>query len=377
MAGLYIHIPFCKQRCRYCSFFSSTKEEKKREYIDALCKELQLRKEYIDNRNIETIYIGGGTPSTLQREDFEKIFGTIKSHYDIMEGAEITLEANPDDLSRDYITMLRSFPFNRLSMGVQSFNDELLKKLGRRHDARRAIEAFRDARAAGFENISIDLMFALPDSTPESWSNDLETAVQLRPEHISAYNLTYEEGTALYKAMQNGKITPLDEEENLRQFTTLIDRLGESGYHHYEISNFALPGHESRHNSSYWHDTPYLGCGAAAHSYNGASRQWNIANIELYIKGIKEGAHEYEIEILTESERYNDAVLTRLRTYDGLPLEWFKEKFEKKYVTHILKNAAEHIARGTLTHGNDKCIRLTKKGIFISDAIIRDLIYID
>ncbi|MBQ5662887.1 MAG: radical SAM family heme chaperone HemW [Bacteroidaceae bacterium] len=377
MAGLYIHIPFCKQRCRYCSFFSSTKEEKKREYIDALCKELQLRKEYIDNRNIETIYIGGGTPSTLQKEDFEKIFGTIKSHYDIKEGAEVTLEANPDDLSRDYLTMLRSFPFNRLSMGVQSFNDELLKKLGRRHDARRAIEAFRDARAAGFENISIDLMFALPDSTPESWSNDLEAAVQLRPEHISAYNLTYEEGTALYKAMQNGKITPLDEEENLRQFTTLIDRLGESGYHHYEISNFALPGHESRHNSSYWHGTPYLGCGAAAHSYNGASRQWNIANIELYIKGIKEGAHEYEIEILTESERYNDAVLTRLRTYDGLPLEWFKEKFEKKYVTHILKNAAEHIARGTLTHGNDNCIRLTKNGIFISDAIIRDLIYID
>lgn len=376
MAGIYIHIPFCKQRCRYCSFFSSTKEGKKREYIDTLCKELQTRKKYIDN-NIETIYIGGGTPSTLQKEDFEKIFGTIEKHYNIMDSAEITLEANPDDLSREYIAMLRNLPFNRLSMGVQSFNDELLKKMGRRHDANRAIEAFRDARAAGFGNISIDLMFALPGSSDESWSNDLETAVKLQPEHISAYNLTYEEGTSLYKAMQDGEIVPLNEEENLKQFTALIERLDNIGYRHYEISNFALPGRESRHNSSYWHDTPYLGCGAAAHSYNGISRQWNVANIDLYIKGIKEGAANYEIEVLTESERYNDAILTRLRTYDGLPLEWFKKKFQEKYITHILNNAAKHIARGTLTHDSDNCIRLTKDGIFISDAIMRDLIYVD
>ena len=273
--------------------------------------------------------------------------------------------------------MLRSFPFNRLSMGVQSFNNELLKSLGRRHDANRATEAFRDARAAGFDNISIDLMFALPGSTPDSWSNDLETAIKLHPEHISAYNLTYEEGTALYNATQNGKITPLDEDENLKQFTALIERLDKGGYRHYEISNFALPGRESRHNSSYWHDTPYLGCGAAAHSYDGVSRQWNVANIDLYIKGIREGAHDYEIEVLTESERYNDAILTRLRTYDGLPLEWFRAKFHKKYITHMLNSAAEHIARGTLSHSNDDCIRLTKKGIFISDAIIRDLIYVD
>jgi oxygen-independent coproporphyrinogen-3 oxidase len=294
-----------------------------------------------------------------------------------MDSAEITLEANPDDLSREYLAMLRNLPFNRLSMGVQSFNDELLKKMGRRHDANRAIEAFRDARAAGFGNISIDLMFALPGSSDESWSNDLETAVKLQPEHISAYNLTYEEGTSLYRAMQDGEIVPLNEEENLKQFTALIERLDNIGYRHYEISNFALPGRESRHNSSYWHDTPYLGCGAAAHSYNGISRQWNVANIDLYIKGIKEGAANYEIEVLTESERYNDAILTRLRTYDGLPLEWFKKKFQEKYITHILNNAAKHIARGTLTHDSDNCIRLTKDGIFISDAIMRDLIYVD
>ncbi|MBR2607949.1 MAG: radical SAM family heme chaperone HemW [Bacteroidaceae bacterium] len=377
MAGIYIHVPFCKQRCRYCSFFSSTNEKKKGEYIDALCTELQTRKDYIESDIIETIYIGGGTPSTLQKEDFEKIFSTIERNFIIKEGAEITLETNPDDLSREYLAMLRSLPFNRLSMGVQSFNDNLLKRLGRRHDANRAIEAFRDARVTGFKNISIDLMFALPGSTDESWSNDLETAIRLRPEHISAYNLTYEEGTSLYKAMQSGEIVPLDEEENLKQFTTLIERLDTAGYRHYEISNFALPGHESRHNSSYWHDTPYLGCGAAAHSYDGASRQWNVANIDLYIKGIKEGMPDYEIEKLTESECYNDAILTRLRTYDGLPIEWFRNKFQNKYITYMLNSAAKHIARGTLTHDSDDCIKLTKKGIFISDAIIRDLIYVD
>ncbi len=377
MAGIYIHIPFCKQRCRYCSFFSSTNEEKKREYIDALCKELHARRNYIDNRNVETIYIGGGTPSTLQKEDFEKIFATIDENYNIKEGAEITLEANPDDLSRDYLSMLRGFPFNRLSMGVQSFDDALLKKLGRRHDSTRAKEAFREARATGFDNISIDLMFALPGSTTESWSNDLKSAIELCPEHISAYNLTYEEGTALYKALQSGSITPLDEEGNLKQFAMLIEALEENGYCHYEISNFARPWRESRHNSSYWHNVPYLGCGAAAHSYNGASRQWNIANIELYIRGIKSGAPDYEIEELTESERYNDAVLTRLRTRDGLPLAWFKENFQEKYIRYMLDAAAAHIERGMLTHTSNDSIRLTKKGIFISDAIMRDLIYID
>ena len=376
MAGIYIHIPFCKQRCRYCSFFSSTNEEKKREYVDALCEELRMRKNYIES-NVDTIYIGGGTPSTLQKEDFEKIFSTIKENFNVKDGAEITLEANPDDLSRDYLTMLRSLPFNRLSMGVQSFDDALLKKLGRRHDSARAKEAFSNARAAGFDNISIDLMFALPGSTPESWSNDLKNAIELCPEHISAYNLTYEEGTALYKAMQSGSIVPLDEDENLQQFTMLIEALEAAGYCHYEISNFALPGRESRHNSSYWHNVPYLGCGAAAHSYDGVSRQWNVANIALYIRGIKEGTPDYEIEELTESERYNDAVLTRLRTRDGLPLDWFKENFQEKYIKYMLNAAAEHIERGTLTRTSNDSIRLTKKGIFISDAIMRDLIFVE
>ena len=377
MAGIYIHIPFCKQRCRYCSFFSSTRNGEKERYVDAVCQEIEMRSDYFDNSAIETIYFGGGTPSTLSEKDFGKIFATIESRYKICKDAEITMEDNPDDLSEEYLTMLRNQPFNRISMGVQSFDDTILKTLGRRHDAARAIEAFVSARKAGFDNISIDLMFALPGSNAQSWEKDLTTAISLHPEHISAYNLTYEEGTPLYSAMQQGTIVPLDEDGNIEQFTMLIDRLTAAGYRHYEISNFALPGRESRHNSSYWHNIPYLGCGAAAHSYNGTSRRWNIADIPLYIKGIESGNGDYEEEILSENERYNDALLTRLRTSDGLPLKWMEENFSAKLNRYILKNAQRHLDAGTLTTTDDGSIRLTKKGIFISDAIIRDLIYID
>ena len=377
MAGIYIHIPFCKQRCRYCSFFSSTRNGEKERYVDAVCQEIEMRSDYLDNSTIETIYFGGGTPSTLSEKDFGKIFATIESRYKICKNAEITMEGNPDDLSEGYLAMLRNQPFNRISMGVQSFDDTILKTLGRRHDAARAIEAFESARKAGFDNISIDLMFALPGSNAQSWEKDLATAISLHPEHISAYNLTYEEGTPLYSAMQQGTIVPLDEDGNIEQFTMLIDRLTAAGYRHYEISNFAQPGRESRHNSSYWHNIPYLGCGAAAHSYNGTSRRWNIADIPLYIKGIESGNGDYEEEILSESERYNDALLTRLRTSDGLPLKWMEENFSAKLNRYMLKNAQGHLDAGTLTTTDDGSIRLTKKGIFISDAIIRDLIYID
>lgn len=377
MAGIYIHIPFCKQRCRYCSFFSSTSNGEKKHYIDVLCKEIETRSDYLNDSNIETIYFGGGTPSTLSESDFTKIFSTIESRFNICQEAEITMEGNPDDFSDEYLAMLRNQPFNRISMGVQSFNDAILKTLGRRHDAARAIKAYESARTAGFDNISIDLMFALPGSNAESWTKDLETAIALQPEHISAYNLTYEEGTQLYRAMRQGTIVPLDEDGNIEQFTMLIDRLTAAGYKHYEISNFALPGRESRHNSSYWHNIPYLGCGAAAHSYNGTSRRWNIADIPLYIKGIENGNGDYEEEILSENERYNDTLLTRLRTSDGLPLKWMEENFSEKLNRYMLKNAKKHIDAGTLTITDKDSIRLTKKGIFISDAIIRDLIYID
>ena len=375
MAGIYIHIPFCKQRCKYCAFYSSTLYNIRNEYVGALCKELKERKEYLKGELVETIYLGGGTPSTLTMEQLNAICQTIYDIYPVAKEAEITIECNPDDLTPEFLEQLRELPFNRISMGVQSFNDAQLKKLGRRHTAESARQAVLNARAAGYSNISIDLMFALPGSTTNEWMHDLKSAIELRPDHLSAYNLMYEEGTPLYNALQRGDFNELGEEENVEQFSMLINEMKAAGYRHYEISNFALPGKESRHNSSYWNDTPYLGCGAAAHSYDGASREWNIADVKSYIKGIENGKRIYEIENLTEEERYNDAILTRLRTADGIPLEWMKEKFCPKLNRYMLSAAEKEIALGNLKE-KDGFLSLTEKGVFISDAVIRELIFI-
>ena len=375
MAGIYIHIPFCKQRCRYCAFYSSTLYNIREAYVDALCKELLMRKEYIANEMVGTIYLGGGTPSTLTMEQLKRICDTIYGNYPITETAEVTIECNPDDLTTEFLGQLRELPFNRISMGVQSFNDAQLKRLGRRHTAEAARQAVANARAAGYSNISIDLMFALSGSNRAEWQETLDAAIALRPEHLSAYNLMYEEGTPLYRDLKEGKVTELSEEENLEQFSMLINSMKAAGYRHYEISNFALPGRESRHNSSYWNDTPYIGCGASAHSYNGTSRQWNIADIKEYIKGVKNGTLNFEIEHLSEEERYNDAILTRLRTADGLLLAWMKEKFCDRLNTYMLHAAEKEIALGNLKEENGH-LSLTEKGIFISDAVIRELIYV-
>ena len=375
MAGIYIHIPFCKRRCIYCDFFSTTQSEKKAEYVHALVRELEMRKDYVGDEEIETIYLGGGTPSQLSQEELEEIFAYIYKVYKVTPDAEITLEANPDDLTPDFLALLKELPFNRISMGVQSFNDTQLKRLGRRHDAAKARQAVANARSAGYSNISIDLIFALPGSTIDEWEHDLESAIALRPDHLSAYNLTYEEGTPMHRALERGDFTELSEEDNITQFQMLISRLKEAGYSHYEISNFALPGRESRHNSSYWNDTPYIGCGAAAHSYNGTSRQWNIADIQEYIKGIENGNPVFEIEELTEEERYNDTILTRLRTAEGIPLAWMKEKFGSRLYDYMQRCTGKEIALGYLKEENGH-LSLTEKGIFISDAVIRELIYI-
>lgn len=375
MAGLYIHIPFCKQRCKYCAFYSSTLYNMREQYVDAVCKEIAMRKDYAANAPIETIYFGGGTPSTLTLEQLQKICNTIYDVHSVSPTAEVTIECNPDDLTPEFLTQLRRLPFNRISMGVQSFDDTQLKRLGRRHNAEKARQAVANARAAGYKNISIDLMFALPGSTKESWQHDLETAIALEPDHLSAYNLMYEEGTPLYHSLQRGEFEELSEEENVEQFGMLIESMKSSGYRHYEISNFALPGCESCHNSSYWNDTPYIGCGAAAHSYNGTSREWNIADIKEYIKGIESGERNYEIEHLTEEERYNDTILTRLRTAKGLPLAWMKERFCEKLYNYMLRSAEKEIALGNLKKENGS-LSLTEKGIFISDAVIRELIFI-
>ena len=374
MAGIYLHVPFCKRRCIYCDFFSTTQSERKTAYVHALCSELEMRKEYLGGETVETIYWGGGTPSQLDKEDFETIFSYIYRNYSISSHPEITLEANPDDLTPDYIAMLRTLPFNRLSMGIQTFNESILKVLQRRHTARQAIEAFQNCRAAGFQNISIDLMYGLPGETLSTWQQDLDQALLLHPEHLSAYHLIYEEDTALWKLREEHKVEEADEDLSVSLFSTLIDRLTSEGYDHYEISNFSLPGLYSRHNSSYWTEKKYLGCGPSAHSYNGVSRQWNIASLDTYMKGISAGAPVFEIEELDLYTRYNDFVITRIRTEWGMPLSKLRDEFGEKLYDYCLRMAAPHLKQGTLELVND-VLRLTRKGIFISDGIMSDMLW--
>ncbi len=376
MAGIYLHIPFCKRRCIYCDFFSTTRGEMREAYIQALCRELELRRDYIGGEEVETIYLGGGTPSQLTKEDFEQLFSYIYKVYRIKPDAEITLEANPDDLTPTYIANLRTLPFNRLSMGIQTFHEETLQLLHRRHTAEQAIRAFRDCREAGFSNISIDLMYGLPGETLSIWEKDLEQAITLHPEHISAYHLIYEEGTTLWNLRGQHLVEEANEDLSLSLFSTLIDRLTKAGYTHYEISNFCLPDHHSRHNSSYWTGKKYLGAGPSAHSYNGVSRQWNIASLDKYIEGINSGNPAIEIEELNLHTRYNDFIITGIRTVWGISLTHLRQTFGKELHDYCLRMAHPHLQQGTLTQEEDT-LRLTRKGIFISDSIMSDMLWVE
>ena len=375
MAGIYIHIPFCKRRCIYCDFFSTTQSEKKPTYVHALCQELDMRKDYLEGEDIETIYLGGGTPSQLSQEELEEIFSTIYHIHKVKDDAEITLEANPDDLTSEYVTMLRQLPINRISMGIQTFQEETLKLLHRRHTAKQAIEAFERCREAGFQNISIDLMYGLPGETLDTWKQDLQQAIALHPEHISAYHLIYEEDTALWKLREQHQVEEADEDLSLTLFTTLIDELTEAGYQHYEISNFCLPGLHSRHNSSYWTGKKYLGCGPSAHSFNGTSRQWNAASLSAYIDGIQQGNPDYEIEELDLYTRYNDFVLTSIRTCWGMSLSHLRSTYGEALYRYCLRMAKPHLKQGVLEISGD-ILKLTRKGIFISDGIMSDLMWV-
>ena len=375
MAGIYIHTPFCKRRCIYCDFFSTTQSEKKPAYVHALCQELDMRKDYLEGEDIETIYLGGGTPSQLSQEELEEIFSTLYNIYKVKEDAEITLEANPDDLTPEYVHMLRSLPINRISMGIQTFQEETLKLLHRRHTARQAIEAFQRCREAGFQNISIDLMYGLPGETLDTWKQDLQQAIALRPEHISAYHLIYEEGTALWKLKEQHQVEEADEDLSVTLFRTLIDELTRAGYEHYEISNFCLPGLHSRHNSSYWTGKKYLGCGPSAHSFNGTSRQWNVASLDKYIHAIQQGKLDYEIEELDIYTRYNDFVITAIRTHWGMSLSQLRSTYGEELYRYCLRMAKPHLAQGVLEMKEDT-LKLTKEGIFISDGIMSDLLWV-
>ena len=375
MAGLYIHIPFCAKRCLYCDFFSNTEMKYKEPYLAAVIRELELRKEYTDGEPVETIYLGGGTPSQLEAKDFDRIFNAIHRLFDVSHCQEITLEANPDDMTPEYVASLRSLPFNRVSMGVQSFKEEDLRVLNRRHNREQAVRAVELCKENGLSNISIDLIYGLPGQTVKEWEANLDTTIRLDIPHISAYHLIYEEGTALYKLKEAGKISPVEEEVSVTLFTSLIERLTANGYQQYEISNFARPGMLSRHNSSYWTGRKYLGIGPSAHSSNGISRQWTISSLPAYLRGIDSGSPDIEVEELDLNTRYNDFIITGLRTMWGVSLVEIQRQFGKEKLAYCQKQAAPYLKQGLLIQKGETLL-LSREGIFISDGIMSDLLWV-
>jgi oxygen-independent coproporphyrinogen-3 oxidase len=375
MSGIYLHIPFCKSRCAYCDFFSSTLLSFRKKLTDAICREIDIRRDYLSDNEINTIYFGGGTPSLLQKDDFEKIFTAINQNFVIKTDAEITLEANPDDLNEEFLAMLKSFPFNRLSIGIQSFNNELLKIINRRHTAEQAILAVCDAQKNGFANISIDLIYGLPRQNFALWKKDLQTAFSLNVQHLSAYGLTYEQGTKLWQMRENGEIAPATDSLMLRMYETLEHEAVKRGFERYEISNFARRGFRSRHNSAYWTMQQYLGVGAGAHSFDGISRQWNVASVEKYISAVAKGENFFESEVLTVADKFNDYIMLSLRTAEGIDLEYVRNNFESNFYDCLTENIKKYIADNNIEIKNHNII-LTQKGLNISNLIISDLMFV-
>lgn len=418
MSGLYIHIPFCASRCIYCGFYSTVSAKKKDErlsieeqYVNALCHEIELRAEK-DNSisgertTLSTIYLGGGTPSQLSFQSLRKIFQTIEKVFHIglewdresntcstTTPIEITMECNPDDVTEAFAQNLRSLPINRISMGAQTFSDERLKFLHRRHTANEVETAVKRLRNVNIKNISVDLMFGFPNETLEDWEDDIERLLALDIEHISAYSLMYEEGTPLYRLLQAGKVKEMDDELYRQMYDTLIDRLPEAGYEQYEISNFAKlqaqssnfkvqtskfklqtsnfkvkSAFRSQHNSSYWHNVPYIGIGASAHSYGNGKRSWNIADTKAYITAIEEDRLPCEEEIIDADTHYNDMIMTALRTCEGINLT----TLSAEYRTYLMRLAQPSIEQGLLKE-DDGWLRLTRNGIYVSDSVMSDL----
>ena len=373
MSGIYIHVPFCKRRCGYCNFYSSTRLSLKNDYLAAIGRELQMRANYLNGEPVQTIYFGGGTPSLLQPAEIQTIIGTIRQLHQVSDTPEITVEANPDDLTPDYISQLAQTAVNRLSIGIQSFDDDYLQLMNRRHNAQQAIDAVKLSQKNGFNNISIDLIYGLPGSTCEYWKRQLDTAANLNVQHLSAYHLSYEEGTAFAQKLQQHKIAEISEDESLAQFNALTDWAQTTGFEHYEISNFARPGFRSRHNSCYWDRTIYLGVGPAAHSYNRLTRSWNTSDIAAYIKNVNEGKSFSESETLTPSDIFNDYVITALRTSAGIDMDYLQREQPKQMVDYLQRQAESFVRAGQLEYSANH-LKLTHNGIFVSDEIMERLI---
>lgn len=379
--GIYIHIPFCKQACHYCDFHFSTSIKKKGELVDALCEELRLRKDELKGI-VETIYLGGGTPSLLTAEELKQILDAVSTNYTISENPEITLEANPDDLVEDNpneegnssygkLMAFKEIGVNRLSIGIQSFFEKDLKFMNRAHNNIEALDCIEKAKRL-FDNISIDLIYGIPEMSNKRWTKNVKMAIDLGVPHLSCYALTVEPNTALKKFIDSGKVPPVDEDAAREHYETLLDITAEAGYLNYEFSNFGKPGFQSKNNTAYWEGKPYLGIGPSAHSYDGESRSWNIANNSIYIKSITAGKLPAEREILSTKDKYNEYIMTALRTEKGVSLRNVEEEFGPEFLEYLMDQAFKPLRNGDLIMEN-KILRIARKSRFLGDGIASDL----
>jgi oxygen-independent coproporphyrinogen-3 oxidase len=375
MSGIYIHIPFCKQACFYCDFHFSTSLKKKEDMISSLVKEIEIRKDELENSIVETIYFGGGTPSVLSVDEIQTIIDAVYRNHSVVETPEITLEANPDDLSEEKIIELSKSPINRLSIGVQSFFEKDLKLMNRAHNSEEAKNCLLIA-SQYFNNISVDLIYGIPDCTNEEWRENIQTALSFGIPHISSYALTVEAKTALETLIAKGKIKNVDEEKAQEQFYILIEELAKENFVHYELSNFSKEGYFSQNNSSYWLGKPYLGIGPSAHSFNGKERSWNVKNNTKYIKSIQENTLPLEREILTKMDGYNEYIMTGLRTIWGVSFDKIKSDFGEEYLKYLESQSHKFIEQELLYIKNG-ILKTTQKGKFLSDGIASDLFKID
>lgn len=377
MSGIYIHIPFCKQACHYCDFHFSTSMKKKDEMVLALAKEIELRKNEFENDVVETIYFGGGTPSILEISDLKFLIDAVYKHFDVIENPEITIEANPDDLSpslsfrRNLFEELKAIGVNRLSIGIQSFFEDDLQLMNRAHNSEEAKKCLEFATQY-FDNISIDLIYGMPNMSNEKWLQNIETALSFNVPHISSYALTVEPKTALKKLIQTGKIDEPKDEVAQEHFQILVDKLKENGFIHYELSNFGKENYFSKNNSAYWLGKKYIGIGPSAHSFNGTSRSWNVSNNSLYLKALAENKFPSETEILSKNDRYNEYVMTGLRTIWGISLNKVEKEFGTNFLEYLLKQSEKFIA-DDLLYLDEKILKATQKGKFLCDGIASDL----
>jgi oxygen-independent coproporphyrinogen-3 oxidase len=374
MSGIYIHIPFCRKACLYCDFHFSTNLENKKNLVNAICKELTDRKDYLENKPVKSLYFGGGTPSLLSLSELEQILETVNLKFTPDKKAEITFELNPEDADLTYLQEIKKLGVNRLSIGLQSFEDAELTWMNRAHNAQQNFDCITKARQAGFDNISIDLIYGSKFQTPESWRKTLQTAFGLNTQHISSYNLTVESRTQLQHLIKEKKEKEVDSELSAQLFDMLIEETEKAGFTQYEISNFCKPGFPAAHNSNYWKGLWYLGIGPSAHSYNGVSRRFNVRSNAPYIQAVENNKVFYEEEILTANDKYNEYILTRLRTEWGCDTEEMRNLFGEKYIVFFLKQIEPYIQKKLVTI-NQNTVTLSKQGKHFADGIASDLFY--